>query len=157
MLGMTNILESCQHGNVEHLVRPSSSSVYGANTSLPFSEDDQANHPISLYAATKGANELMAQFYGHVFWLADQCAKVFTVYGPWGRPDIALFKFTKAILENKEIARTTLVTTSGISPMSTISLRELLGLNKNQRNPTTTENQIFKCPDQEAHLGEFSM
>jgi len=103
IVGFCNILEGCRHSKVGHLVYASSSSVYGANTKLPFSEHDNIDHPISLYAATKKANELMAHTYAHLYGLATTGLRFFTVYGPWGRPDMALFKFTKNILEGKAI------------------------------------------------------
>ena len=103
IVGFCNILEGCRHSKVGHLVFASSSSVYGANTRLPFSERDNIDHPISLYAATKKANELMAHTYAHLYGLATTGLRFFTVYGPWGRPDMALFKFTKNILEGKAI------------------------------------------------------
>jgi len=96
--GFLNILEGCRHAKIGHLVFASSSSVYGSNTRLPFSESDSVDHPVSLYAATKKANELMAHSYAHLFGLPCTGLRFFTVYGPWGRPDMALFKFTKAIL-----------------------------------------------------------
>ncbi|MDB4470701.1 NAD-dependent epimerase [Deltaproteobacteria bacterium] len=101
--GFINILEGCRHNQIKHLVYASSSSVYGANTSLPFSIHDNVDHPISLYAATKKANELMAHTYSHLYDLPTTGLRFFTVYGPWGRPDMALFLFTKAILEGKPI------------------------------------------------------
>jgi UDP-glucuronate 4-epimerase len=103
IVGFTNILEGCRHNNVEHLVYASSSSVYGLNENMPFSTHDNVDHPISLYAATKKANELMAHTYSYLYSLPTTGLRFFTVYGPWGRPDMALFIFTKAILENKEI------------------------------------------------------
>lgn len=103
LVGFGNVLEGCRHGNVKHLVFASSSSVYGANTKLPFSEHDNVDHPVSLYAATKKANELMAHSYAHLYGLACTGLRFFTVYGPWGRPDMALFKFTKGILEGAPI------------------------------------------------------
>jgi UDP-glucuronate 4-epimerase len=103
LLGFVNILEGCRHHGVEHLVYASSSSVYGGNTKLPFSEHDNIDHPVSLYAATKKANELMAHTYSHLFGLPTSGLRFFTVYGPWGRPDMALFLFTKAILEGQAI------------------------------------------------------
>ena len=103
IVGFCNILEGCRHSKVGHLVYASSSSVYGSNTKLPFSERDNIDHPISLYAATKKANELMAHSYSHLYGLPCTGLRFFTVYGPWGRPDMALFKFTKAILEGKPI------------------------------------------------------
>ena len=101
--GFTNILEGCRHNSVEHLVYASSSSVYGANTSMPFSVHDNVDHPVSLYAASKKANELMAHTYSHIFNLPTTGLRFFTVYGPWGRPDMALFLFTKSILAGKPI------------------------------------------------------
>lgn len=103
LVGFGNILEGCRRGGVRHLVFASSSSVYGANTKLPFSEHDNVDHPVSLYAATKKANELMAHAYAHLYGLPSTGLRFFTVYGPWGRPDMALFKFTKGILEGKPI------------------------------------------------------
>ncbi len=101
--GFINILEGCRHHGVQHLVYASSSSVYGGNTNMPFSEHQNVDHPLSLYAATKKANELMAHTYSHLFNLPTTGLRFFTVYGPWGRPDMALFLFTKAILEGKPI------------------------------------------------------
>ena len=101
--GFLNILEGCRHNEVEHLVYASTSSVYGGNTHMPFSVHDNVDHPISLYAATKKANELMAHCYAHLYRLPCTGLRFFTVYGPWGRPDMALFLFTKAILEGKPI------------------------------------------------------
>ena len=101
--GFANILEGCRHNGIEHLVYASSSSVYGGNTKMPFSEHDNIDHPISLYAATKKANELMAHTYSHLFKLPTTSLRFFTVYGPWGRPDMALFLFAKAIQEGKPI------------------------------------------------------
>lgn len=103
LAGFTNILEGCRHSGVKHLVFASSSSVYGANTRLPFSVHDNVDHPVSLYAATKKANELMAHAYAHLHGLSATGLRFFTVYGPWGRPDMALFLFTKAILEDRPI------------------------------------------------------
>lgn len=101
--GFMNILEGCRHHQVEHLVYASSSSVYGANETMPFSVHDNVDHPLSLYAASKKANELMAHTYSHLFNLPTTGLRFFTVYGPWGRPDMALFMFTKNILEGKPI------------------------------------------------------
>ncbi|MDH5640035.1 MAG: NAD-dependent epimerase [Nitrospira sp.] len=101
--GFMNILEGCRHLKVEHLVYASSSSVYGGNTQMPFSVHDNVDHPVSLYAATKKANELMAHCYAHLYRIPCTGLRFFTVYGPWGRPDMALFIFTKAILEGKPI------------------------------------------------------
>lgn len=103
LVGFMNILEGCRHQAVEHLVYASSSSVYGANTRLPFSEHDVADHPLSLYAATKRSNELMAHCYAHLYGLPVSGLRFFTVYGPWGRPDMALFLFTRAILAGEPI------------------------------------------------------
>jgi UDP-glucuronate 4-epimerase len=103
IVGFINILEACRHHDVRHLVYASSSSVYGLNETIPFSEKDNVDHPISLYAATKKANELMAHTYSHLYGLPTTGLRFFTVYGPWGRPDMALFIFTKAILEGKPI------------------------------------------------------
>jgi UDP-glucuronate 4-epimerase len=103
VVGFTNILEGCRHSGVQHLVYASSSSVYGGNTRMPFSEHDGVDHPVSLYAATKKANELMAHTYSHLYGLPTTGLRFFTVYGPWGRPDMALFLFTKAILEDRPI------------------------------------------------------
>ena len=97
LVGFVNILECCRHNNVKHLVFASSSSVYGANTKMPFSVHHNVDHPVSLYAATKKANELMAHTYSHLYGLCCTGLRFFTVYGPWGRPDMALFLFTKAI------------------------------------------------------------
>jgi UDP-glucuronate 4-epimerase len=103
IIGFTNILENCRHYNVEHLVYASSSSVYGNHTNMPFSVHEPVDHPVSLYAATKKANELMAHTYSHLFNLPTTGLRFFTVYGPWGRPDMALFLFTKNILAGKPI------------------------------------------------------
>ncbi|MDE2082522.1 MAG: NAD-dependent epimerase [Burkholderiales bacterium] len=103
IVGFMNVLEGCRHGAVQHLVYASSSSVYGGNTRMPFSERDSVDHPVSMYAATKKANELMAHTYSHLFGLPTTGLRFFTVYGPWGRPDMALFLFTQAILEGRPI------------------------------------------------------
>jgi UDP-glucuronate 4-epimerase len=103
LVGFGNILEGCRHANVEHLVYASSSSVYGSNTQMPFSIHDNVNHPVSLYAATKKANELMAHTYSHLYNLPTTGLRFFTVYGPWDRPDMALQKFAKAIMGNQPI------------------------------------------------------
>lgn len=103
LVGFTHILEGCRHHGVDHLVYASSSSVYGANTNLPFSVHDNVDHPVSLYAATKKANELMAHTYSHLYGLPTTGLRFFTVYGPWGRPDMALFLFTRNILAGKPI------------------------------------------------------
>jgi len=103
LVGFVNVLEGCRHSGVKHLVYASSSSVYGANTRMPFSVHDNVDHPVSLYAASKKANELMAHTYSHLFGLATTGLRFFTVYGPWGRPDMALFLFTRAILAGEAI------------------------------------------------------
>jgi UDP-glucuronate 4-epimerase len=103
IVGFTNILEMCRHHHVEHLVYASSSSVYGANTKMPFSVHDCVDHPVNLYAATKKANELMAHTYSHLYGLPTTGLRFFTVYGPWGRPDMAMMIFTRAILEGRPI------------------------------------------------------
>ena len=103
LVGFINVLEACRHGGVEHLVYASSSSVYGANRKLPFSVQDAVDHPVSLYAATKKANELMAHTYSHLYTLPTTGLRFFTVYGPWGRPDMALFLFTRKILAGEPI------------------------------------------------------
>ncbi|MFC0679133.1 NAD-dependent epimerase [Lysobacter korlensis] len=103
IVGFLNILEACRHGGIEHLVYASSSSVYGSNRKLPFAVEDSVDHPVSLYAASKKSNELMAHTYSHLFGLPTTGLRFFTVYGPWGRPDMALFLFTRNILEGKPI------------------------------------------------------
>jgi UDP-glucuronate 4-epimerase len=103
LTGFLNVLEGCRHAGVEHLAFASSSSVYGGNTKVPFAESDAVDHPVSLYAATKRANELMAHAYAHLYRLPCTGLRFFTVYGPWGRPDMALFLFTRAILEGRPI------------------------------------------------------
>ena len=103
IVGFAHILENCRNFNIEHLVYASTSSVYGANTKMPFSENDGANHPLSVYAASKKSNELMAHTYSYLYRIPTTGLRFFTVYGPWGRPDMALFKFTKAILSEKPI------------------------------------------------------
>jgi UDP-glucuronate 4-epimerase len=103
LAGFLNILEGCRHSNIQHLVYASSSSVYGANTKIPFAVADAVDHPISLYAATKKANELMAHTYSHLYQIPTTGLRFFTVYGPWGRPDMAYFKFAQAIAQGKPI------------------------------------------------------
>ncbi len=103
LVGFLNILEGCRHNNIKHLVYASSSSVYGANTKMPFSVHHNVDHPVSIYAASKKANELMAHSYSHLYGLPCTGLRFFTVYGPWGRPDMALFLFTRAILEKRPI------------------------------------------------------
>lgn len=103
LVGFTNILEACRHYHIEHLIYASSSSVYGANTSIPYSTKDAVDHPVSIYAATKKANELMAHTYSHLFNIPTTGLRFFTVYGPWGRPDMAYYTFTKQIIEGNTI------------------------------------------------------
>lgn len=103
IIGFLNILEGCRHNNVSHLIYASSSSVYGSNKQMPFKVSDVVDHPVSLYAASKKSNELMAHTYSHLFGLSTTGLRFFTVYGPWGRPDMALFIFTKAMLDGKPI------------------------------------------------------
>jgi len=103
IVGFANILENCRHNNIKHLVYASSSSVYGLNEEIPFKTDHSVDHPISLYAATKKSNELMAHVYSHLYHLPATGLRFFTVYGPWGRPDMAMFLFTKAIIDDKPI------------------------------------------------------
>lgn len=103
LIGFTNIIEACRYAKTPHLTYASTSSVYGANTTMPFSEKHSVNHPVQFYAATKRANELMAHSYSHLFALPTTGLRFFTVYGPWGRPDMALFKFTKNIIEGQSI------------------------------------------------------
>ena len=103
LVGFINVLEGCRHNQVQHLVYASSSSVYGGNTKMPFSEHDSVDHPVSLYAATKKANELMAHTYSHLYGLPTTGLRFFTVYGPWGRPDMAIWKFTDAMLAGRPI------------------------------------------------------
>jgi len=103
LVGFVNVLEGCRHNKVRHLLYASSSSVYGMNHKQPFATGDNVDHPISLYAATKKANELMAHTYSHLYGLPTTGMRFFTVYGPWGRPDMALFKFTRAMLANENI------------------------------------------------------
>lgn len=103
LIGHLNVLEGCRHNKIEHLLYASSSSVYGLNRKLPFSTEDSVDHPVSLYAATKKANELMSHTYSHLYGLPTTGLRFFTVYGPWGRPDMALFKFTRAIIEGDSI------------------------------------------------------
>ncbi|MBP2166905.1 UDP-glucuronate 4-epimerase [Erwinia toletana] len=103
LVGHLNVLEGCRHHNIEHLLYASSSSVYGLNRKMPFSTDDSVDHPVSLYAATKKANELMSHTYSHLYGIPTTGLRFFTVYGPWGRPDMALFKFTRAIIAGESI------------------------------------------------------
>jgi UDP-glucuronate 4-epimerase len=103
LVGFLNLLEACRHGDITHLVFASSSSVYGANTKVPFSVHDNVDHPLSLYAATKKSNELMAHTYAHLYRLPTTGLRFFTVYGPWGRPDMALYKFVERIVAGKPI------------------------------------------------------
>jgi UDP-glucuronate 4-epimerase len=121
LVGFMNVLEGCRHAAVKHLVYASSSSVYGGNTRMPFSVHDSVDHPVSMYAATKKANELMAHTYSHLFGVPTTGLRFFTVYGPWGRPDMALFLFTKAILEGRPIDVFNHGACSATSPTSTTS------------------------------------
>ena len=127
LVGFVNILECCRHQGVKHLVFASSSSVYGANTNMPFSVHNNVDHPVSLYAATKKSNELMAHTYSHLYNLPCTGLRFFTVYGPWGRPDMALFLFTKAILAGQPINISTTATWPGISLISMILSRVWFG------------------------------
>lgn len=119
--GFLNILECCRQYPVEHLIYASSSSVYGANQRTPYSVQDGVNHPLSLYAATKKANELMAHSYSHLFGIACTGLRFFTVYGPWGRPDMSPIQFAKAISEGSPLSCSTTASISAISPTSTTS------------------------------------
>ena len=121
LAGFLNVLEGCRHRKTGHLVFASSSSVYGGNTHLPFSVHDNVDHPISLYAATKKANELMAHAYSHLYGLPATGLRFFTVYGPWGRPDMAMYIFAKAIDEGQPIRLFNRGTCVGISPISMMS------------------------------------
>jgi nucleoside-diphosphate-sugar epimerase len=122
-VGFAHILEGCRHNGVEHLVYASSSSVYGANTTMPFSVHDNVDHPLSLYAASKKANELMAHTYSHLYRLPTTGLRFFTVYGPWGRPDMALFKFTEPSSPASPSTSSTTANTGATSPTSTTSSR----------------------------------
>lgn len=127
LIGHLNVLEGCRHNKVEHLLYASSSSVYGLNRKLPFATEDSVDHPVSLYAATKKANELMAHSYSHLYGLPTTGLRFFTVYGPWGRPDMALFKFTKAILAGRASMYITTVKCTVTLLTLMISLRRLCG------------------------------
>ena len=124
IVGFAHILENCRHHKVNHLVYASTSSVYGANTKMPFSEHDSANHPLSVYAASKKSNELMAHSYSNLYKLPTTGLRFFTVYGPWGRPDMALFKFTKNIIEESQLIFIIMANIQEILLTSMISLRE---------------------------------
>lgn len=123
LVGFVNILEGCRQTEVKHLVYASSSSVYGANTKIPFATDDPVDHPVSLYAATKRANELMAHTYSHLYNIPATGLRFFTVYGPWGRPDMAYFSFTKSILEKKKLKCSITEECVVTLPISMISLK----------------------------------
>jgi dTDP-4-dehydrorhamnose reductase len=138
LVGFVNILEGCRHSGVPHLIYASSSSVYGGNTRMPFSERDSVDHPISLYAATKKSNELMAHTYSHLFGSPATGLRFFTVYGPWGRPDMALFLFTRAILEGRPIDVFNHGRMQRDSPTSTTSLRVSYAFSTAQPNPIRT-------------------
>ena len=127
LVGFLNVLEGCRHHGVAHLVYASSSSVYGANTQMPFSVHDNVDHPLSLYAATKKANELMAHTYSHLYGLPVTGLRFFTVYGPWGRPDMALFLFTEAMLAGRPIRVFNRAGCGATSPTSTTSSRACAG------------------------------
>ena len=137
IVGFTHILENCRNYKVEHLVYASSSSVYGANTKMPFSEHHSTNHPLSLYAASKKSNELLAHSYSYLYKLPTTGLRFFTVYGPWGRPDMALFKFTKKILEGNSID----VFNYGKHTRDFTYIDDIVsGINKTLDNPATTNN-----------------
>jgi len=119
IVGFAHILEGCRNHGVEHLVYASSSSVYGASTTMPFSIHQNVDHPLSLYAASKKANELMAHTYSHLYGLPTTGLRFFTVYGPWGRPDMALFKFTKLFLRGNRFKSSTTASIGATLPMST--------------------------------------
>jgi len=150
LVGFANVLEGCRSSKVRHLVFASSSSVYGANTRMPFSVHDNVDHPVSLYAATKKANELMAHVYAHLYGLPCTGLRFFTVYGPWGRPDMALFLFTRAILEGRPIP----VYNHGKMPLDfTYIVDVVVGLNRAaERIPET--NPVW-CSDHQ-HPGTSS-
>ena len=145
IVGFANILENCRHHKIKHLVYASTSSVYGANTKMPFSEHDSANHPLSVYAASKKSNELMAHTYSYLYKLPTTGLRFFTVYGPWGRPDMALFKFTKNILENNPID----VYNNGNHTRDFTYIDDIVeGVVKTLDNPSTENiNWISKNPD----------
>lgn len=128
LVGFANILEGCRQVGVRHLVFASSSSVYGANPQIPFRVEDNVDHPVSLYAATKKANELMAFSYSHLYDLPMTGLRFFTVYGPWGRPDMAYFKFTQQFWPNSRLRSTTLAKCSGILPTLMMWLKGWCGL-----------------------------
>ncbi|MGV2340423.1 MAG UNVERIFIED_CONTAM: NAD-dependent epimerase/dehydratase family protein [Planctomycetaceae bacterium] len=123
LTGFVNLLECCRHHRVEHLTYASSSSVYGANKKVPFAVEDRVDHPVSLYAATKRANELMAHTYSHLFGLPTTGLRFFTVYGPWGRPDMAIWLFTEAILAGRRSTSSTLDACVATSPTLTTLLK----------------------------------
>lgn len=138
LVGFLNILECCRHHEVEHLSYASSSSVYGMNTQMPFSTSDNVDHPISLYAATKKSNELMAHTYSHLYGLPTTGVRFFTVYGPWGRPDMAYFLFTKAILKGEPIK----VFNNGEMSRDFTYIDDIVeGLVRINRNPATSDSQ----------------
>lgn len=138
LVGFLNILECCRHHKVNHLSYASSSSVYGMNTQMPFSTSDNVDHPVSLYAATKKSNELMAHTYSHLYGLPTTGVRFFTVYGPWGRPDMAYFLFTKAILKGEPIK----VFNNGEMSRDFTYIDDIVeGLVRINRNPATSDNQ----------------
>ena len=119
LVGFLNVLEGCRHSSCRHLIYASSSSVYGANTRLPFRTSDNVDHPVSLYAATKKANEAMAHAYAHLFGVPATGLRFFTVYGPWGRPDMAMWLFTEAIIAGRPIGCSIMDRCGATSPIST--------------------------------------
>jgi nucleoside-diphosphate-sugar epimerase len=146
IVGFGHILEGCRHHGIEHLVYASSSSVYGANTAMPFSTHDNVDHPLSLYAATKKANELMAHTYSHLFGLPTTGLRFFTVYGPWGRPDMALFKFTRPSSPENRSRCSITASTGAISPTSTTSSKASSAFWTIPRRPTPTGAAIIPIP-----------
>ena len=157
LLGFANILEGCRHNGVEHLVYASSSSVYGSNTNMPFSVHDNVDHPVSLYAASKKANELMAHTYSHLYRIPTTGLRFFTVYGPWGRPDMALFKFTHNILAGKPIDVFNYGTIDVISPISTILSRACYVCSTGFRNPIRTGRVTHRILRPVRHLINFTI
>ena len=138
LVGHLNVLEGCRHQQVPHLIYASSSSVYGQNAQVPFSTADAVDHPISLYAATKKANELMTHSYSHLYGIPATGLRFFTVYGPWGRPDMAMFKFTRAFSRTSRCRCSTMAICPGISPISTISSRGSCASCRRFPRPTPT-------------------
>ncbi|MFO8236556.1 MAG: NAD-dependent epimerase [Bacteroidales bacterium] len=153
--GFLNTLEACRHYDVKHLVYASSSSVYGLNEKMPFSENDNVDHPISLYAASKKSNELMAHTYSYLFNLPTTGLRFFTVYGPWGRPDMALFKFTKAILDDKPID----VYNHGEMQRDFTYIDDIVdGISKvSQNTPLPNKNWSGKAPDPFSSMAPYKV